>query len=138
MTKAQLRAYKDLRGERDKIKQQLDELETVLYGPKGQRLDGMPRGGSGNNRNIVDNLGDRHSELKKLYDDKVAELEAKMLEIERAIEVLEPRERTLIRLHYFQGLTWEKVAVEINYSWAQTHRIHGKALEKLRELEAKA
>ena len=138
MTKAELRAYKDLRGERDKIKQQLDELETVLYGPKGQRLDGMPRGGSRNNRHIVDNLGDRHTELQQLYESKVAELDAKMLEIERAIEVLEPRERTLVRLHYFQGLTWEQVAVEINYSWAQTHRIHGKALKKLQGSEAKA
>lgn len=133
MTKAQLRAYKDLRRERDKIKEQLDELETVLYGPKGQRLDGMPRSGSGENSHIIDRKGDRHTELQKLYTEKVDELTARMLEIEAAIEPLEPTERTLIRLHYFQDLTWEEVAVEMGYCWRHVHRLHGRALEKLQE-----
>ena len=133
MTKAQLRAYKSLRLERDKLRQQIEELEAIVYGTKGQRLDGMPRGGSGTNCHIIDVKGDRLDELRGLYNAKVEELETQMVEIERAIEPLEPTERTIIRLHYFDGYTWEQVAVATNYTWRHVHRLHGKALEKLQE-----
>lgn len=131
MTRERLKAYKHIRQERDKLLQQLDNLETILYGPKRQQHGTQPRGGNKDNRHIVDQKGDEHTRLQKLYKDKIAELEAQMLEIERAIEVLEPRERTLIRLHYFQGLTWEQVAVEMCYVWRHIHRIHAAALEAL-------
>lgn len=131
MTRERLRDYKHIRQERDKLLQQLDDLETILYGPRRQQHDTQPRGGNKDNHHIVDRKGDEHTELQKLYHTKVAELKAEMLEIEQAIEVLEPRERTLVRLHYFQGLTWEQVAVEMNYCWRQIHRIHAAALDML-------
>ena len=131
MTRERLKEYKHIRQERDKLLQQLDDLETILYGPKRQQHNDMPRGGKDNNRHIVDRKGDEHTRLQKLYRAKVDELETEMLEIEEAIKVLEPRERTLIRLHYFQGLTWEQVAVKMNYYWRHIHRIHAAALEAL-------
>ena len=137
MTKAQLREYKGLRQERDKLKRQVEKLEAIVYGTKGQNFDGMPRGGSGNNEHIIDRRGDELEELRNFYKAKVAELSAKMTEIEKAIEPLDPRERTIIRLHYFQGYTWEEVAVEMGYTWRHVHRLHGKALEKLQGEEAK-
>jgi RNA polymerase sigma factor (sigma-70 family) len=72
------------------------------------------------------------------YRQKAAELSTALAEIEDAIEVLEPRERTLIRLHYAQGLTWEEVCVAMNYSWRQIHRIHAKALALLEETAEKS
>lgn len=134
MTKTELKAYKTLRQERDKLAQQIEELEVVLYGPKSQKLDGMPHNGGGGQGSGM-NLADKHMELERLYNEKIAELTDKLAEIEEAITPLEPRERTLIRLHYFQGLTWEQVAVKMNYSWRQVHRLHGKALEKLQQLQ---
>lgn len=105
-----------------------------MYGPRAQRLDGMPRSGSGENY-VTEERIDRKDELLALYKEKEAELDEKLLIIERAIEKLEPRERRLVRLHYIDGLTWEQVAVEMTYSWRQVHRIHGEALEKLKEEE---
>lgn len=131
MTRERLRDYKHIRQERDKLLQQLNDLETILYGPKRQQHDTQPRGGNKDNSHIVDRKGDEHTRLQQHYKAKVAELEAEMLEIEEAIKVLEPRERTLIRLHYFQGLTWEQVAVEMCYAWRHIHRIHAAALEAL-------
>ena len=90
----------------------------------------MPRGGAGPSDPTAE-LAARHIALQEDYARTVEKLTEQMTEIEKAIEPLEPRERTLIRLHYFQGLTWEQVAVEMSYSWAQIHRIHSKALEKL-------
>ena len=133
MTKEDLRAYKALRKERDHLAQLIEELESVLYGPKVPTVDGMPRGSGFDNSHVVDKLGDKHDKLKKLYDAKVAELDRRMAEIEAAIEPLKPTERDLIRLHYFKGLTWEEVAVAMSYSWRHVHRIHGDIIAKLQE-----
>lgn len=135
MTKAQLRAYKELRRERDQLAKMIAELETTMYSPKAQSLHGMPRNGSGAPC-PTENLALKHLELKTQYYEKVAQLTDQMTKIEEGIEHLEPRERAIIRLHYIQGYTWEQVAVEMGYSWRQVHRIHGKALEKLPSEEA--
>lgn len=131
MTKERLRSYRALQLERDKLLRDIKELEVKLYGPTGQRLDGMPRGGSGSN-DALDNLLDKKSKLERQYWEKVTALTEEIEAIESAIERLEPRERTLIRLYYINGLTWEQVAVEMSYSWRQVHNIHGKALEQLK------
>ena len=73
----------------------------------------------------------RHVELQERYRTKLDELLQAQLEIERAIDTLDPTERTLLRLHYIQGETWEQAAVTMNYSWRQVHRIHARALKKL-------
>ena len=135
MTKEQLRAYRDIKLERDKLATMIEEVEAVLYSPRSQRLDGMPRGGSAPG-SIVEEAAVKHTELLERYRQKVTELSAALVEIENAIEVLEPRERTLIRLYYAQGLAWEEVCVAMNYSWRQVHRIHAKALEALRTEKA--
>lgn len=131
MTKEQLRAYRDIKLERDKLATMIEEVEAVLYSPRSQRLDGMPRGGSAPS-SLVEEAAIKHTELLERYRQKVSELSSALVEIENAIEVLEPRERTLVRLYYAQGLTWEEVCVAMNYSWRQVHRIHAKALERLK------
>lgn len=136
MTKAQLKTYRDLKLERDHLVAMINELETILYGPKAQRLDGMTRNPSRVSQ-TVENTAIKQEELLKVYIAKVAELSDALVEIERAIETLEPRERTLIRLHYAQGLTWEEVCIEMSYSWRQVHRIHANALEALKNKEEK-
>lgn len=133
MTKERLRAYRDLRQERDKLKKLIEELDANLYGPTTPNLDGLPRSHGG--ASAVESLVAQKDQIERKYLAKVAELTAELETIERAIEVLEPRERTLIRLYYIEGLTWEQVCVEMSYSWRQVHRIHGMALERLRTQE---
>lgn len=135
MTKEQLKKYIDIKKEREDLARKIKELEWEKYGPRSQRLDGMPRSGAGENY-VLEAQMDRGDELLELYRAKKAELDAALVAIERAIEKLEPRERRLVRLHYIDGLNWEQVAVEMDYSWRQVHRIHSSALEKLREEEA--
>lgn len=129
MTKARLRAYRDIKLERDRLEAMVTALE---YGTGGLRMDGMPRSGK-----ISDPTGNQaidHTHVRDLYLQKVAELDKALVEIEQAIECLEPRERTLIRLYYVEGLTWEEVCVEMSYSWRQIHRIHARALEQLKDV----
>lgn len=134
MTKEQLKAYRDMKKEKDDLEQRIEALNAQLYGMRAQRLDGMPRGGSGENYG-TEILIQTKDNLLALLRGKKLTLGAQLVKIERAIEKLEPRERHLVRLHYIDGLTWEQVAVEMDYSWRQVHRIHGDALAKLKEEE---
>lgn len=133
MTKTQLRAYRDLVLERDSVVNMITSLELTLYGPRAPQLSGMPRGGSGPSTPTED-AAVKIADLKTLYFQKVDELSKAIIDIECAIECLDPRERTLIRLYYLEGLTWEQVCVAMSYEWAQTHRIHAKALERLKDI----
>lgn len=137
MTQAQLYSYRKIKKERDDIQRRRENLEDAMYSPRSQRLDGMPRGGSGAG-DILEERMDRKDELLELYQAKEAELDAALLAIEQAIDKLEPTQRLILRLHYIDGLTWEQVTVAVGYSWSQTHRYHKAALRKLREEDTKA
>lgn len=137
MTKEQLKTYRDIKKEHDHLAQKIIQLKLEMYGPRSQRMDGMPRSGPGENY-VLEERMDQKTELLQLLKEKAQELVEAMEVIEHAIEKLEPRERHLVRLHYIDGLTWEQVAVEMGYSWRQVHRIHGDALAKLKEEEENA
>lgn len=132
MTKEQLKAYRAIRLERDKLRSLLEEMEATIYSPTIPKLNPAPGGGR-NGASPVEIAATKHDELRTRYLQKVAELEDAMAMIEEAIKMLGNRERTLIRLHYIKGKTWEEVCVDMSYSWRQIHRIHAKALEKLRD-----
>lgn len=134
MTKEQLKEYIDIKKEREDLARKIKELEWEKYGPRSQRMDGMPRSGAGESYVLEEQI-DKGDKLLELYRAKKAELDLALVAIEHAIEKLEPRERRLVRLHYIDGLTWEQVTVAMDYSWRQVHRIHSSALEKLREEE---
>lgn len=135
MTKEQLRQYINIKREKEQLEQYLEELDTLIASPRAQTLDGMPFNPS-KGESVVEILAIKHMEIKNLYRVKVKELADALCAIEKAIDTLEPLERTLMRLRYIEGHKWEEVAVAIDYSWQQTHRLHKGALEKLREVEA--
>lgn len=134
MTKERLRQYRDLSKELEQVRQKVEALEAALYAPKAQRLTGMPSSPPSGG-NAVEDLAAKHLELLEHYREKEKELAAEQLAVEQAIDSLDYRERTLLRLYYIDGLTWEEACVVVGYSWTQVHRIHGGALEKLKEQE---
>ena len=127
MTKERLRRYRDLKNEYRQIIEKLETIEAVLLHPKAQRFTDMPKGPGGGS--TMEDLAVKHMELQQRYTEKLDELAAEQLAIEKAIEPLEPIARTLMRYRYIDGLTWEEVCVRINYSWRQTHNIHSRALK---------
>lgn len=133
MTKERLRNYQKLKHEQQQIQDQLTKVEAVLYYPKNQQLTGMPSAPA--EGNPQEDLAIHHIELLEKYKAKMAELAAEQLAIEKAIDTLDPTARMLLRYRYLDGLPWEEVCVKINYSWNHTHRLHGAALQKLKELE---
>ena len=111
MTKEQLRNYQTIKNEHRQIEQRLRNLERQ---PESDQATLQP--------------------LRECYSKKLEELVAAQLEIERAITVLAPVERELVRMRYIDGLSWYKIQTSINYSEKQTHRIHARALIKLEKL----
>lgn len=110
MTKEELREYRSIKVEICQIERRIVELE---------RLGG--------------DMELTHP-LRELYRQKLADLIEGQLRIEKAIESLTPTERELMRLRYIDGAEWLDVAAEIHYEWTQTHRIHARALAKIRDL----
>ena len=63
---------------------------------------------------------------------KAVELVSFRKEIERRIDALDSSEqKRCLRLRYLEGMTWERVSLEMGYERMQVWRIHGRALENL-------
>ena len=110
MTKEQLREYRSIKIEASQIERRIIELEML-----------------GHDDNITQPLRD-------LYREKLEELVEGQLKIEAAIEGLNSTERELMRLRYRDGADWTEVCATIHYEWTQTHRIHARALAKIKNL----
>lgn len=54
-------------------------------------------------------------------------------ELIRRIEQLEKRERLIIALHYFEGLTFKEIATILRISESRVSQLHGEVVERLRE-----
>ena len=81
--------------------------------------------------------GEEGFSLENILTD--TESEEKLVEkiaLRQAISALPERERTVVNLRYFHGLTQQQVARIINVSQVQVSRTEKKAFEKLRELLA--
>ena len=106
----------------------LDEIQRLRLDKMFPSVvnDGMPHGSS-------------HSDLSDyaaILDEQIDLLKEERLEkvrcyqkIERQISQMENEdEQEVLRLRYILGMKWEEVAVKMDYSWRQIHRIHSSAL----------
>lgn len=134
MTKEELKQYQHIKNELENLENTLQRIAEELRSPKTANLTGMPKSQPIEGSNPWDAKIDRKDEILKLYARKKEELEAVLLAIEQAIDTLEPQERTVLRLHYIDGLKWEQVCVVGFFSWRTAHRYHARALEKLKNI----
>lgn len=109
MTKEQLRQYQSIKAEISQMERRIEELKELGY-------------------------EDITQPLRDIYQEKLTNLIESQLEIEKAIESLNSTERELMRLRYIDGADWTEVAATIHYEWTQTHRIHARALAKIKNL----
>lgn len=131
--KRQLNSYRELEAERRQLVEELDRLEVLMSSPSGSNWDGMPH--SPGVSNPVERMAIKHITLVERYEAQLRRLVAAQEVIENLIDGLEPTERRLARSRYIDGLHWEDVCDVLNYSWRQTHRIHGRLLDKLVDAE---
>lgn len=81
---------------------------------------------------------DRLAELESLCDDLIDEQLRLKEETLRTISQLQDRRhRLVLKEYYVDCKTWEQVAVDLNYSYMHTTRLHGYALREFQILMAK-
>lgn len=71
-----------------------------------------------------------------LTDTQTEDSLVERIALRQAISKLAVREKTVIQLRYFHGLTQQKVSVVLNISQVQVSRIEKKALTRLKEIMA--
>ena len=130
MTKDDLKKYTSIKKELTQIQFKLKELEERKTSIKSMIISDMNVQTSHNNNSIEDLLI-KIEECIEEYNKKEIKLYNKQLEIENCINSLEPTERIIARSRYIEGKTFEQIAVDLNYSWRHTIRIHGKILQKI-------
>ena len=116
----------------DEINDMLREKERIMsrLTRMTSSISGMPHGG-GESDKLTDGVG-KLVELDAEIDSKVGGLVALRREIEGHIAALDSdAQRRLLTLRYINGMTWERVAVEMGYERRQICRIHGYALMSL-------
>ena len=105
--------------------------EIAYWESKAQKVtaswSAVPSGGKGSDK--VQTGAIKVAELRESLIDKINQLAAVRIEIERAIgTVQDDTQRRLLRLRYIKGIGFNKIAEEMNYGERQIQRIHGKAL----------
>ena len=130
MTKEDLKEYTSIKKELTQIQFKLKELEERKSSIKSMIISDINVQTSHNN-NSIENLLIKIEECIEEYNKKEIELYNKQLEIENCINSLDATERIIARSRYIEGKTFEQIAVDLNYSWRHTVRIHGKILQKI-------
>jgi len=129
MTKNELKQYMWIQQNIKYLKDKLLEFETTATNTN-TRLDDMPKGSPSKDK--LERIVCKIIEVQEEINKEVIRGYNKIKEIEDSISSLEEREKQIVRLRYFEGLKWEKICVEMNYSWRQIHYIHNDILNKLR------
>lgn len=127
MDKQELRQYRALLQEIALLEEEQRQIAEGAL--SAAALTGMPKGSGA--ADDTGRLAAKLADLAYLIAAKLEEAIAVRLRIEEAIAGLDGQERVLMRMRYLEGKTWEEIAGEMHYAWAQVHRIHARALIKL-------
>lgn len=137
MEKVDFLNYRALVLEVRQLKSHLASLERAMDSISGPQLSFTPKGphsgGSPVERQVV-----RFLDVQELYKAKLTEKLAQLVIVEQAIDSLDsPAERLVMRLRYMEGRSWASVCSLLQregYSERQVYRLHGFALQKLKEV----
>lgn len=126
--KEYLNSYRYLVRECAELDLKLEEIRLDKTSPS-LILSDMPK--AHNHSDLSDYIV-RVEEVEKELLKKRAKKEERYLEILEKIEKLEDdKEKMVLRLRYLSCMSWEKIAVEMCYSWRQVHYFHSKALSNI-------
>lgn len=132
MTKEELKGYIETKREIEIIKEKLEYLCMTKGGVKSMVITDMPRGGSSEDDRLLEIMIEIEK-LEEMYNKKRLKLMKQLNEIENVIDSLEePIDRNIMRMRYIKNYTWERICVELNYSWNGIHKRHRKILDKIR------
>lgn len=125
-----LDSYLSIKRELRQLQERIEELQHAKEDIKSPAYSDMPRG-EHDNQSKIETVLILLEEQQEMYLDKYKELLEMQKDIEELIKCLEPIEREVMRYKYFEGKTFEEIALMINFSYRTVRRIHKRSLEKL-------
>lgn len=127
--KEYLKRYRKIDREVNQLIMEKDEI--IALGTRiTPRYSDLPRGWGESNK--VQLSVEKLEAQEEKIDKKIDLLHEVKADIEKAIQTVEDDTlKLLLRYRYINGLTWEKIAVTMNYDYRWILRLHGKALNKL-------
>lgn len=131
MTKKELLEYYWTKKNIEKLEEKLLEIDTQLRRVTARYTLVVTRGGT---KDILGELIAKKIAVEEEINKKLQYSYELLRKIENAIKALPQREQHLIRARYIDGKKWREICEEMHYSWRQIHRIHKKALEKLKDV----
>lgn len=112
-----------------RLEEQLEELRRNKMSPSVTN-DGMPHGTD------KKDLSDYAVKVDEIEQEMVAARYSRICafqEVQERVEAMEDeREKDLLTYRYLRNLSWEKIAVEMDYSWQHLHKIHARALRNFK------
>ena len=134
MDKKMLYQYKSIKLEIKRLQDRIKQLQLDASAPSIQRMTGMPFYHDMDYDKFSEYMS-RKQELIDALSEKMTKLMEEEKSIENAIDGLSSVQRRLMRYRYIDGLEWNDICTEMNYGWAQIHRIHGAALQALKDID---
>ena len=130
MNKQELKNYLRLTVELKRLEEKMETLRNKIEKPKSAVFTDTAKGGE--KKDFTDMLDDL-IELQEYYSERAKPIIAEQIRIENAIaQLADPIERAIMGYKYIDGFTWEEICVKIKYSWVQTHKYHGRALQNIK------
>lgn len=127
--KEYLRSYQKAVSREQEILDEIQQLRMDKMFPSVVN-DGMPKGSKQSDLSeYVSKLDELIEKLKQERFEKIKRMDDILYHISL---LRDEDEQRVLRLRYIKGLKWEEVAVNMNYKWAQMHRIHSSALKNLK------
>ena len=133
MDKKTLKNYQDMETELDNLGELIERIEARIIEAKTSKLSQEPKGQGVAADMIGANIARLESYLD-MYIKRCEDLRDAIWEIEKTIDRLAPRERTLIRCKYIEGMEWEDIGKKLKCSPRQAKRLHGGILENLKKI----
>lgn len=130
MDKERLRDIRFYYEEAEDLKERIAQLETKRISPRSA-VYGSERVQSSMKGDVQPSTISALDALLRTYNAKLKACIKITTEFERALEKLNARERTLIRMHYLDGKTWSQIQDEKELSERTLYRISGKAIKKI-------
>jgi len=126
-----LKSYKKTRNRLNSLELQLQQIKVDMVHVRASQGDGMPRA-KGETTDLSRYM-EQMADLEEWIDDKRSELMDKQIKITAAINTLDDEDEcTIMTEKYLNGKTWEQVAEDNGFAWMTMHRIHGRALKKIK------
>lgn len=130
--KARLRRVMALKAEVSALTDEVEELRALATTISAIRADGEGKAKSGGGNSRIENVVEQLDEITRRLLLTTARYARVYTEAESAIAAVpDDRYRTILRLKYINGLSWESVAERVGLTARRVRQLHRIAVEKI-------